>query len=85
MVHFCGRGARFLSEADVIIYADSLVNPALLDYAKEGCELHGSARMTLKQVVEGDTGGRKAGQAHRPPAHRRFQYLRRGAGTVLTG
>ena len=26
------RGARLLSEADVIVYAGSLVNPALLDY-----------------------------------------------------
>ena len=63
MVHFVGagcgapdlitvRGARLLSQADVIIYAGSLVNPALLDYAKEGCEIHDSAKMTLEQVVE---------------------------------
>ena len=26
------RGARLLSEADVIVYAGSLVNPALLGY-----------------------------------------------------
>jgi len=63
MVHFVGagsgtpdlitvRGARLLSEADVIIYAGSLVNPALLDYAKEGCEIHDSAKMTLEQVIE---------------------------------
>ena len=63
MVHFVGagsgapdlitvRGARLLSEADVIIYAGSLVNPALLDYAKPGCEIHDSAYMTLEQVLE---------------------------------
>ena len=63
MVHFVGagcgapdlitvRGARLLSEADVIIYAGSLVNPALLDYAREGCEIHDSAYMTLEQVIE---------------------------------
>ena len=63
MVHFVGagsgapdlitvRGARLLSEADVIIYAGSLVNPTLLDYAKEGCEIHDSAKMTLEQVIE---------------------------------
>jgi precorrin-4/cobalt-precorrin-4 C11-methyltransferase len=62
MVHFVGagsgaadlitvRGARLLSEADVIIYAGSLVNAALLDYAREGCEIHDSARMTLEDVI----------------------------------
>lgn len=63
MVHFVGagsgavdlitvRGARLLKEADVVIYAGSLVNPALLSYTKEGCEIHDSARMTLEQVIE---------------------------------
>ena len=28
------RGAKLLREADVIVYAGSLVNPALLDYKK---------------------------------------------------
>lgn len=46
------KGQRLLSQADVIIYAGSLVNPALLDYAKEGCEIHNSAFMTLPQVIE---------------------------------
>ena len=46
------RGARLLGEADVIIYAGSLVNPALLEYAKEGAEIHNSAHMTLEQVIE---------------------------------
>ena len=63
MVHFVGagsgavdlitvRGAKLLQEADVIIYAGSLVNPALLDYAKEGCEIHNSATMTLEDVIQ---------------------------------
>ena len=63
MVHFVGagsgavdlitvRGARLLGEADVIIYAGSLVNPALLDYSKPGCEIHNSAEMTLEQVMD---------------------------------
>ena len=62
MVHFVGagcgaadlitvRGARLLSEADVVIYAGSLVNPELLKYTREGCELHNSAEMTLEQVI----------------------------------
>ena len=62
MVHFIGagpgaadlitlRGARLLGEADVIIYAGSLVNPALLDYKKAGCAVYDSASMTLEQVL----------------------------------
>ena len=62
MVHFVGagsgavdlitvRGARLLGEADVIIYAGSLVNPELLKYAKPGCEIHDSAKLTLEQVI----------------------------------
>ncbi len=45
------RGARRLEEADVIIYAGSLVNPGLLQYAKAGCEIHNSASMTLDEVI----------------------------------
>ncbi|MBR0518123.1 MAG: precorrin-4 C(11)-methyltransferase [Firmicutes bacterium] len=63
MIHFVGagcgapdlitvRGARLLSEADVVIYAGSLVNPRLLEYCKEGCEIHDSAYMTLEQVID---------------------------------
>ncbi|MCQ2406412.1 MAG: precorrin-4 C(11)-methyltransferase [Oscillospiraceae bacterium] len=63
MVHFVGagsgaadlitvRGSRLLSEADVVIYAGSLVNPQLLDYCKEGCEIFNSAKMTLEEVIE---------------------------------
>ena len=62
MVHFIGagpgaadlitlRGARLLGEADVIIYAGSLVNSALLDYKKAGCAVYDSASMTLEQVL----------------------------------
>ena len=46
------RGARLLGQADVIVYAGSLVNPQLLSYAKEGCEIHNSAKMTLEDVVD---------------------------------
>ncbi|NMB40460.1 MAG: precorrin-4 C(11)-methyltransferase [Firmicutes bacterium] len=46
------RGAKRLQEADVIIYAGSLVNPDLLSYAKEGCVVHNSAEMTLEQVLQ---------------------------------
>lgn len=46
------RGMRLLQEADVIIYAGSLVNPQLLDYAKADCVIYNSAKMTLEEVIE---------------------------------
>ena len=63
MVHFIGsgsgaadlitvRGAKLLSEADVVIWAGSLVNPELLSYCKKDCEIFDSARLTLEEVVE---------------------------------
>ena len=63
MVHFVGagsgavdlitvRGAKLLGEADVVIYAGSLVNPELLNYCKAGCETHNSAKLTLEEVVD---------------------------------
>ncbi len=63
MIHFVGagsgaadlitvRGKNYLEEADVIIYAGSLVNPALLDYKKASCEVYNSASMTLEEVIE---------------------------------
>ena len=45
------RGMRLLEQADVIIYAGSLVNPELLVYAKNDCEMYNSAKLTLEEVV----------------------------------
>ena len=45
------RGKTLLENADVIIYAGSLVNPELLKYAREDCEIHNSAKMTLNEVI----------------------------------
>ena len=45
------KGRRLLSEADVVIYAGSLVNPALLEATRENCEIHNSASMTLQEVI----------------------------------
>ena len=45
------RGMKLLQNADVIIYAGSLVNPELLEYAKSTCEIHNSAYMTLDEVI----------------------------------
>ena len=63
MIHFVGagsgapdlitvRGKNFLEQADVIIYAGSLVNPKLLEYKKEGCQVYNSAKMTLEEVLD---------------------------------
>lgn len=45
------RGMGMLKQADVIIYAGSLVNPELLNYAKAECEKHNSAKLTLDEVI----------------------------------
>lgn len=45
------RGKRYLEQADVIIYAGSLVNKELLSYAREGCRIYNSAEMTLEEVA----------------------------------
>ena len=63
MVHFVGagcgaadlitlRGKALLERADVLIYAGSLVNPELLNYAKPDCEIHNSAEMTLEEILD---------------------------------
>lgn len=46
------RGKSLIEQADVIIYAGSLVNPQLLEYAKKDCQIHNSAYMTLGQVID---------------------------------
>ena len=45
------RGKELLEKADLIIYAGSLVNPALLKYAKPECAIMNSAVMTLEEVI----------------------------------
>lgn len=46
------RGQNLLMNADVIIYAGSLVNKELLTLAKAECQLYDSAKMTLEEVLE---------------------------------
>lgn len=45
------KGKELLEKADLIIYAGSLVNPKLLDYAKPECVIMDSASMTLEEVI----------------------------------
>ena len=46
------RGQRLLRQADVVIYAGSLVNPQLLKETRPDCRLYNSAKMTLEEVLE---------------------------------
>ena len=73
MIHFVGagsgaadlitlRGKKFLEEADVVIYAGSLVNPQLLEYTKQSCNIYNSAKMTLEEVLEVMTGAEEEGK-----------------------
>ena len=79
MIHFVGagcgaadlitvRGKALLEQADVIIFACSLVNPALLAYKKDGCRVYDSAKMTLEEVLavmlEGEAAGLSTVRLH---------------------
>lgn len=46
------KGKRLIDSADVIIYAGSLVNPAVLKSVKETAEIHNSAYMNLDEVID---------------------------------
>ena len=46
------RGQQLIKEADIIIYAGSLVNGEILNWAKESCEIYNSAKMTLEEVLD---------------------------------
>ena len=48
--------------SSMIVYAGSLVNPALLDYKKDGCEVYNSAKMTLEEVIAVMAPAAKAGK-----------------------
>jgi len=63
MIHFVGagpgapdlitlRGAELLRSAGMIVYAGSLVNPELLNFAPPDCEIYDSSSMTLDEVLE---------------------------------
>ena len=45
------KGYRLLSQADIVIYAGSLVNPDLLDYCKLGARIYDSAGMSLEEII----------------------------------
>lgn len=45
-------GRKLLEEADVVIYAGSLVSKQHLDFCKKSCEFYNSASMTLEEVMD---------------------------------
>lgn len=72
-VHFVGagpgdkelitlKGYKLLSAADIVVYAGSLVNPELLEYCKESCEIYDSAKMNLEEIVAVMAEGIKSGK-----------------------
>lgn len=62
------RGQKMIQEADIVIYAGSLVNPGLLSECREDCQIYNSAKMTLEEVMEvmldGQEKGRKIVRLH---------------------
>ena len=62
------KGQQLIQEADIVIYAGSLVNPGLLSECREDCQIYNSAKMTLEEVMEvmldGQEKGRKIVRLH---------------------
>ncbi|WP_400208730.1 precorrin-4 C(11)-methyltransferase [Candidatus Methanomassiliicoccus intestinalis] len=62
------KGKKLIGEADIIIYAGSLVNPEVLAGAKPTAQIHNSASMTLEDVIavmkEGEEKGLKVVRVH---------------------
>ena len=74
------RGQNLLKEADIVIYAGSLVNPGLLSMCRENCEIYNSAKMTLEEVMEVMTAGERAGKKVVPSPYRGSVSVRRDPG-----
>ena len=56
------KGQRIVKEADIIIYAGSLVPREVIECHKEGAEIYNSASMTLEEVMDVTVKGIKAGK-----------------------
>ncbi len=46
------KAKKVIEEADVILYAGSLINPEVLKHAKKGAKLYNSVKMTLKEIFK---------------------------------
>ncbi|MBR1807721.1 MAG: precorrin-4 C(11)-methyltransferase [Selenomonadaceae bacterium] len=56
------KGHRLLSEADVVIYAGSLINEQILKFCKHEAEIYNSAQMMLEEVLHVITLAERAGK-----------------------
>lgn len=56
------RGRDLIAQAQLVIYADSLVHPGLCDFAQPGAEIIGSSTMTLEAIMERTIAAARAGQ-----------------------
>ncbi|RLA85089.1 MAG: precorrin-4 C(11)-methyltransferase [Deltaproteobacteria bacterium] len=46
------KAKKIIERADVIIYADSLIDPRVCSFAREDAEIYGSSRLSLKEIIE---------------------------------
>ena len=46
------KGRRIIEQADVIIYADSLIDSRVCSFARKTAEIHKSASLTLSEITE---------------------------------
>ncbi|MEM1519405.1 MAG: SAM-dependent methyltransferase, partial [Pyrobaculum sp.] len=46
------KGMRYLQQAEVVVYAGSLVNSELLKWARPDAEVYNSATMTTEEIVD---------------------------------
>lgn len=56
------KGKRLLSEADIVIYAGSLVNEEILRFCKPEAEIYNSAQMMLEEIIHVISLAEKAGK-----------------------
>lgn len=57
------KGMRLLEEADVVVYAGSLVKEKVLKYCRDGIEIHNSASMHLGEIMSVMVGAARAGKS----------------------
>ncbi|MBM3941714.1 MAG: precorrin-4 C(11)-methyltransferase [SAR202 cluster bacterium] len=46
------KAKRLMETADMVIYADSLVHPSIVEFARPGAQVHGSKTLNLGQIME---------------------------------
>ncbi len=46
------KAKNIIERADIILYADSLINPEVCSFAREGAEVYRSASLTLEEITE---------------------------------